>query len=266
MTKSKRSCNKYNTDGMVEWAFFVFFILGLWAFSIFEIVLYNGYGNPSFRVSIILDFVPQTLPFSQCSLPIYLHHHSPSNHVNPSPSNCVPIRSLIPFHDCFFLSSSSSPFFPSIPISLPFGLDVSSFGFVGEKKLIKHRGGKDKHDESDKEQCSEVFIAKQLYYSIMNLSLEYDVKMNNDTYVITSLHAGALLAARNSTATVFTGTFGALAYVISPYVKHAIVESEGKNIKKHAAAEEKDHALLYMHLNDLENNMQLINDGPKRRM
>ena len=48
--------------------------------------------------------------------------------------------------------------------------------------------------------------------------------------------------------------------------KHALIPHDGKNNKEHAAAEEKDHALLYMHLNDLEINMQLLSDRLKRRI
>ena len=40
---------------------------------------------------------------------------------------------------------------------------------------------------------------------------------------------------------------------------------EKKTSEKHAA-EDKDHALLYMHLNDLEINMQLLHDRPKQRV
>ena len=36
-----------------------------------------------------------------------------------------------------------------------------------------------------------------------------------------------------------------------------------ENNKRHAAAEIKDHALLYMHLNDLEGNMHMLCDGSK---
>ena len=34
--------------------------------------------------------------------------------------------------------------------------------------------------------------------------------------------------------------------------------------KRYAAAEDKDHALLYMHLNDLKVNNYMLCDGPKR--
>ena len=37
---------------------------------------------------------------------------------------------------------------------------------------------------------------------------------------------------------------------------------EKKNTR-HVAAEDIDHALLYMHLKDLEANMQMLCDGPK---
>ena len=39
-----------------------------------------------------------------------------------------------------------------------------------------------------------------------------------------------------------------------------------KTSEKHAAAEDKDHALLYMHLNDLDINMLQLNDKPKQRI
>ena len=43
--------------------------------------------------------------------------------------------------------------------------------------------------------------------------------------------------------------------------------ADGTKISEMACtAEEKDHALLYMHLNDLEINMQLLHDKPKRRV
>ena len=47
--------------------------------------------------------------------------------------------------------------------------------------------------------------------------------------------------------------------------KHALIPHDGtKTSEKHAAAEDKDQTLLFMHLNDLEINMLQLNDRPKQ--
>ena len=49
--------------------------------------------------------------------------------------------------------------------------------------------------------------------------------------------------------------------------KHALIPHDGtKSLEKHAAIEDKDHALLYMHLNNLEINMLQLNERPKQRI
>ena len=47
--------------------------------------------------------------------------------------------------------------------------------------------------------------------------------------------------------------------------KHALIPHEGKTSRGMLQRNNKDHALLYMHLNDLEINMHILCDGPKRR-
>ena len=43
------------------------------------------------------------------------------------------------------------------------------------------------------------------------------------------------------------------------------LESEEKTTRDMLQRNKKDHALLYMHLNNLEINMHMLCDGPKRR-
>ena len=48
--------------------------------------------------------------------------------------------------------------------------------------------------------------------------------------------------------------------------KHALIPNDGKKQSRDMQQRNlKDHALLYMHLNDLEVNMHLLSDGLKRK-
>ena len=46
-------------------------------------------------------------------------------------------------------------------------------------------------------------------------------------------------------------------------IKHALIPHEGKTLRDMQQRKEKDHALLFMHLNNLEVDMHVLCEGPK---